>query len=244
MWELEFFIPSKDKKCLYNIYNTFKTNKKPFKPILAFTDNGQKCTLSVACSKENAVALLAYTKEVLATNIVTYYKKVYFDSKIMDNHLNNDLRKVVIDAVIRFDLEDDIILCQACLDEIHFLHIDSFFHFRLRPLIQKWEQLYNIIADVLCVGLTYEGYLELLRFLVSMNISTNIVAEMYCEKDRIIIKDSQKVLYECEPRDYEILGRLVNISPKYINVYSANNLDNNIIKSISYIWSKRVNILV
>ncbi len=242
MWELEFITNRVDKECLTNIYLSFRNNKRPFKPILAFTDNGDTCNLSVACSQEYSTALLSYSKEVVSKQIVLYYKRKYFENKI-SGVFDNDLRKVVLDAIINFDIEDDVILCQACFNDFHFLHIDSFYYFQLVPLKEKWQQLYNIIADVLCIGLSYEGYLELLRFLVSMGANSNNIVEIRCDKDKVFITDNSKTI-ECEPIDYVILGKLINLSPKFINVYSSNYLDNNIIKSISYIWSKKVNFLV
>ena len=99
-------------------------------------------------------------------SICTFFKEEYLTKKLKTPNKSSIENYTFKKALVNFDRETDrfIIGKQLILEQN--LNLDSFFHFKIKNLKEKWDELVNIANDNSTYFLAEDSFLELLKFLI------------------------------------------------------------------------------
>ena len=126
------------------------------------------------------------------------------------------------------------------------LNIDSFYHFKLSFLKDKWQEILNIVNYGSNITNNAE-FMELLKFLVN-NVESHIsVANVYFKHNKFLICNNKNIPIFFNDKEFGIeeslLSQLIELNPKLINLYCFSNVTADTFKLISYIFDNKINLM-
>ena len=195
--------------------------------------------------------LFAYSQKkaqyIIKNEIIKYiiidYKKEYFANRLKDVNLEEHKKLALIKVLSMFDNNFDTLFVASELQLNEKLVLDSFIKFQLKDLLNKWNEIVELILNnsfyLFCSG----TYNELLKFLLNtLDSKWNEVNVIINENDiSIFDKDFKNCLLK-NTDNVVLLTELIGFSPKIINLYCKNYVDNPVFQSIIDIFEDRVKI--
>lgn len=239
MWE--FTIIGNANLNLY-LKNIELTLKQKTGVILAANKN----TLSIACKPENKQKVIKLLKPLISETIVLFYKEQFFKNHINLNYLSDQFKTAFIKCLVLFDFEEDYIIAFNELELINAINLDSFFHFKLKQLKNKWQQLLYVLNSN-STFLESEALLDLLKFLISSIKPKRESVDVYFNGVKFVLSDENNnilMFNNSESAELSLISGLITLAPKTINLHCAGVLSNNTFKIIYYVFNKKVNLLV
>ena len=123
-------------------------------------------------------------------------------------------------ALLNFDKETDKFIIRKNLELGSNLFLESFFHFKLKSLQEKWAELVSLSNDNREYLISSDSFIDLLKFLVdNLDIcedEISIVKEN--EGYKIFINDSKQ--YQNKVFNEEsVVSSVIDLSPQKINLY-------------------------
>lgn len=222
MWQFSLILNSEHSEIAKEIYKNVKKNSSELNCVITSFEKLGQITISFACNEleRNKFAILISNAIIFA--ICSKLKLCYLEENLKKcgkNDLENYLFKKALEC---FDRETDryIVNKNLYLENNMFLNFESFFHFKLKSLKEKWQELVEIANDNNTYFLSDDSFLELIRFLVD-NIE-------YCtEEINVIFKDNKISVFDKDNQtvlganldEISLVDKLLELSPKKINWY-------------------------
>lgn len=185
--------------------------------------------------------------EILAETIVNIYKNDYFTRNIKLSFLPNEHKETLIKALILFDIESDIYYVLSAIEKYNTIIVPSFHEFKLSKLKHKWNEfvfITNLNGNYL---LNQEVFIEFLKFLISsIRPQTNVI-NLKSDVSKFLICDEKNNLITCRVDLKDEIGLITNLvllAPRNINIHCASQVSNKTVKTLYYLFDKKINLLV
>lgn len=242
MWEISIEMPLNFKRYLINIENYLLEKYKDLGIFMAFGKKQNSFVLSVAVNLPNN-KFKQDLKIQISEAIVLSEKEEFFNSSFNCENLSGTCKQAFINALIMFNLEEEIVYVSELLDMEKNIITHAFFVFRLKLLILKWKELLYISSQQILYN-TPEILFEFLKFLVS-NVNSNY------EKVEIVKQDKKYLIYDEKNNtiksdkiidatdEIELITNLIILSPKQI-VIDIKLISNEMISLLKYIFEERL----
>lgn len=183
-------------------------------------------SISIGCKKQKATKLKAFLKMLIADIVCEKIKFEFLSQNIDLQSFGKDYGYALAKVCTYFDNELDRQIVLQCLDiNTRTINLESFFHFRLSALKNKWLELCEIACSNASAIVRHENFVEFVRFLLS-NIDSNcqsVILEM--QEKCLIYHDSKRdfdIISAIDPLDkLGVLGRLIELNPKFIKIYAS-----------------------
>lgn len=141
-------------------------------------------------------------------------------------------------ALLNFDRETDKYIVRKMLNVEHDLYLESFYHFKLQSLQNKWAELVSLANENRDYLLSNESFIDLLKFLVD-NLDI-------CEDEISIVKEDGGYRIYTEDNSYansllneeNVVPSVIDLSPQKINLYF--NETSNAIDLLEQIFEERI----
>lgn len=126
-------------------------------------------------------------------------------------------------ALVNFDSETDKFMIKRSLDLESDIYLESFYHFKLKSLKNKWNELVSLANENRDYFLSNESFVDLLKFLVD-NLDI-------CEEEISIVKEEGGYRIYTDNTNYSrilineenIVSSVIDLSPQKINLYFNEN---------------------
>lgn len=185
--------------------------------------------------------------EILAESIVNIYKNEYFAKNIKLSFLPNDHKETLVKALVLLDIESDIYYVLSTIEEYHTIIIPSFHEFKLSKLRSKWNEfvfITNLNGNYL---LNYEVFIEFLKFLInSIQPKTNVI-NLKSDLSKFLFFDDKNNLITCRVDLKDEMGLITNLvllAPRNINIHCSGQVSDKTVKTLYYLFDKKINLLV
>lgn len=242
MWEFSIGVDSENVKVCKFLYKSLKKFVEEAGGVITSYDEAGRAYVVIACEDMERPRLEYYVKAYITEAICSYFKSDFISQNLtMPSKAFSTAFK---SALLNFDKETDRYIIGKALTLEKNLLLESFFNFKLQSLKAKWTELVKIVGDNAVYLLNEETLIELLRFLVDnleiLQDSVNIVEED--GEPKLLDENFKEIVLESEEVRGEnwLLGAIISLSPRKINVYGVEGKEINLIERI---YDDRLNLL-
>ena len=240
MWEFSIIASSQNVEMSRFIYQQLKPRVQDVKGVMTCYEKLDTIKILLACPKHESVRIKYFVADVLSEAISTFTKEEFLQKSLKFPQKTPLEIETFRSALVCFDRETDRYLINKCQDlSGESVVIESFFHFKLQALKEKWNELIKIANDNTTYLLNGDSFIELLRFLIE-----NI--EIGCDEVNVVCQDGK---YHVLSQDFEkisqiedeccdeinLVRKLLKLSPRKINWYSQEHHE-----FLERVFSKRI----
>lgn len=166
MWEMAIVVGSENVHISKFIFKALKTKVEEVGGVLTSFEQAGKISILVACQQLEKARLQYHVSAIIASVICTVFKEKFLQERLELPPKNALEIFTFKKALVSFDKETDKFLVGKFLVLEKTLELESFFHFRLRALKEKWLELVSIANENANYLLGEDSFVELLKFLV------------------------------------------------------------------------------
>ncbi len=242
MWELSISIGVKNLDVAKYIYQTLKSKSEEFEAVVTCYEQFDNFFILFACPEAFQVRATLEIERCIVKVICNFYKEKFLAENLRLPLHENMSMMAFKKALINFDKETDFYLISKNLELDKNLHLDSFYHFKLKSLRDKWTELITLANENGDYLVSNDAFFDLLKFLID-NLEV-------CEDEINVFEDENGYFIKqpnCEDEGkYKSLSKenlvtsLIELSPKKINLFCRS--DDNTAGFLSKIFEERVNI--
>lgn len=144
-------------------------------------------------------------------------------------------------ALLNFDKETDKFIIKKNLVLEKDLFLESFYHFKLKTLQNKWSELVALSNENRDYLLTNESFIDLLKFLVdNLDICEDEISIVKEGGGYRIYTDEEKLLTDGLLNEESVVSSVIDLSPQRINLYF--NESSSAIDLLEQIFEERITI--
>lgn len=184
---------------------------------------------------------------IIASFVLKIYKTQFFEKNVKISKSLNACKAALIKSLVAFDFENELFYLSSIIDGYCELYPESIYFFKMQKFHMKWSEFCNVVNLSTRVEQNPDLYIEFLRFLSSNNDDGISEINLHIKDNSYLLCDNnQNVLYKVTSlTDIVSLATiLVNLSPKTINIHNFSNINRDTFKSLYYIFSTKINMLV
>lgn len=217
MWEFSIQMDSAKRDMAEFIYSSLKIFIDDFEGVITSFEQGGKISIVIACPKIEKSRLQYHVSDCISKAICIYLKSYFLEQKLKIPQKSDIEIYTFKKALVSFDRETDRFLINKYIVLDKNLVIESFFHFKLQPLKEKWEELVRIANDNSTYLLSDDSFVELLKFLVD-NIEFSIDEIGVCfSQNKIDIVDFKGNKIVENVNEFSLVDNFLLMSPRKIN---------------------------
>lgn len=219
MWEFSLNIKTENFEIARYFYNAIFPYTKSFDGMVtSHEDNGYISILiavPIEKSEQIKALLLCTITEVICTN----FKNEFLNKNLLLPELDNASLYAFKKALLNFDRETDKYIIKKNLVLENNLYLESFYHFKLKSLLDKWEELVSLSNENKEYLISKESFIDLLKFLVdNLDICEEEIS-IVKEKDGYRIYSDEKLFQEDLISNDSMVSSVIDLSPQKINLY-------------------------
>lgn len=219
MWEFSIVLSSENAELAKFIYKQLLDVVEELEGVITSFESCGKISIILACSMLEKPRLEYHINNTLSLAICTFFKEKFLQSRLKLPEKSDIEIYTFKKALICFDRETDRFLVSKFLVFGKSLNLESFFHFRLRALKEKWTELVAIANDNSTYLLGDDSFIELLKFLID---NIDVASEQVFVKilnNKIAVKDAEgnMLLSQQLPNKYNLVEFLLSSSPRKIH---------------------------
>ena len=242
MWELSISVDSKNIDIAKFIYQTLKAQTSEFGSVVTCYEEFENFFILIACPQNEQARVKVVVERCVIKVVCNFYKERYLTQNLkLPMHENMSLTAFK-KALINFDKETDFYIISKNLQLDKNFHLDSFYHFKLKSLREKWAELITLANENSEYLVSNEAFFDLLKFLID-NLEV-------CEEEINVFEDENGYFIKAKNKqdefEYESLSKeglvssLIEICPKKINLFCRS--DDNTAGFLSKIFEERINV--
>lgn len=248
MWEFSINLSDKNIDASRKIYLALKDFCKEYGGLVTTYERCNNISILISAEKCDEKRFKHFIINQISEIICDDFKLKYLKEALTLPNLDDISKNAFMQALLSFDREADKYIVQKSLNLENSVDVEAFYHFKLTALKQKWKELVQIANDNKAYLSSNETLVELLKFLVDNLEMKNETVNLMQEEERVLFYDSDfNLLKENSLKekdiDSTIISNLIALAPKYVNIYSGENFNNNLIKLLKQIFDKRINFL-
>ncbi len=219
MWEFSLNVKAENFSIANTLYNSLKNSISQMNGVITSNEEHGYISILVAVDKiykDKAKFLISSCIIEIICNI--------FKSKFLDNYLifprQDKIGMLAFKkALLNFDKETDKYIISKSLELKKDFFLESFYHFRLHSLQEKWAELVSLSNENSDYLISSESFIDLLKFLVD-NLDI-------CEDEISVVKEGESYKIYSPNSQYQnktfseesIVSYVIDLSPQKINLY-------------------------
>lgn len=237
MWEFSIKMDSAKTGIAKFLYRSLAGIITEVEGVITSYEEEGKISIVLACKEIEKSRLQYHISDCISKVICIYMKEDFLEKRLKIPQKPELEIYTFKKALVSFDRETDRFLINKYLNLDKNIVIESFFHFKLQPLKEKWSELIKIANDNSTYLLSDDSFVELLKFLVD-NIeiaSDELNIEIEDEKIKILNSNYNSILEDKLLTEFDIVEQILSLSPRKINWLSDKK-----IPFIEKVFSKRL----
>lgn len=240
MWELSISVDSKKIDVAKFIYHTLKNQTSEFGAVVTCYEQFDNFFILVGCPEEEQSRTSMAIERCLTKVVCNFYKECFLAENLrLPLHENMSLMAFK-KALINFDKETDFYIISKNLELKQNFHLDSFYHFKLKGLREKWNELITLANDNSDYLVSNEAFFDLLKFLIDNLEVCEDEIDVFENENGYFLKAEHPFEMESESLSEEALvSSLIELCPKKINFFCRS--DDNTAGFLSKIFEERLN---
>ena len=248
MWELSINLSDKNIKASKKIYLALKDFCKDFGGLVTTYERCGNISILVSADECDENRFKHFIVNLISDIICEDFKTGFLEDNLSLPNLDPISKNAFLQALLSFDKESDKYIVQKLLKLENSVDIEAFYYFKLTMLRDKWKELVQIANDNKAYLSSNETLVELLKFLVDNLELKNDTINLVQENGKVVFYDinfnllKQSDLGE-KDIDSTIISDLIAFAPRFVNVYSGDKFNGNLIKLLKQIFDKRINFL-
>lgn len=248
MWEFCINISDKNVAISKKIYLSLKKFYNEYKGIVTTYERCGSISILISAELCDEARYKHYISNLLSDIVCEDFKLQYLQENLSLPNLDIISKNAFMQALLSFDKESDKYIAQKYMILDSSIDIEAFYYFRLGVLRDKWKELVQIANDNKAYLSSNETLVELLKFLVNNLELKNDTINLMQDNDKVCFYDinfnllKQNDINE-KDIDSTIISNLIAFAPKFVNIYSCDNFNDNLIKLLKQIFDKRINFL-
>ena len=214
--------------------------------------------ISVACKKTKYVSVAIIINSdieetydnlivIISSYILKAYKRDYFNQNTRISKQLENCKTALVKSLVGFDFENELFYLSGLIDDYEEIYTDSLYFFKMQKLQMKWGEFSCVVNLSTKVEQNPDLYIEFLRFLSSNKNDDIMEVNLHIKDNSYLLCDNNQNLLCKITGLKDTIGLatiLVNLSPKVINIYNFTNMNRDTFKSLYYIFSTKINMLV
>lgn len=240
MWELSISVSSKKIDVAKFIYQTLKSQTAEFGSVVTCYEEFDNFFILIGCPIEEQARVSMAIERCIIKVICNFYKDRFLSDNLrLPLHENMSLMAFKM-ALINFDKETDFYIISKNLELQKNLHLDSFYHFKLKSLRDKWGELIALANENSDYLTSSEAFFDLLKFLIDNLEICEDEIDVFEEENGYYLKpDNDSVPHEVLSKE-GLVSSLIELCPKKINLFCRS--DDNTAGFLSKIFEERINV--
>ena len=126
------------------------------------------------------------------------------------------------------------------------INIDSFYHFKLKFMKEKWDEILSIITCSVYMD-DNDNMVELLKFLINSLDTSVPLINIYFKDNMFKVYDNSNNLInlkeDIDNIEEAMISQIIEVCPKKINLYCIDNISHDAIDVIYSLFDKKINII-
>lgn len=244
MWEFTISISLKNKH--YIDYIMYEIKHSKLKVITAITYDNLNANITVAVDVSCMQKLANILVECICNIILLVYKREFFINNLELSKCDYLSRCAFLKTLVMFDsvsdkqeIKQEIILNKA-------INIDSFYHFKLKFMKEKWGEILSIITCSVYMD-DNDNIVELLKFLINSLDTSVPQINIYFKDNMFKVYDNSNNLIKSKEDianiEEAMISQIIELCPKKINLYCIDNISHAAIDMIYSLFDKKINII-
>ncbi|MBR2220904.1 MAG: hypothetical protein IJ975_02050 [Clostridia bacterium] len=216
MWEFSINLGTENSAVAKYIFNSLAKVVEDLGGVITSYEQSGKISIILACPRDDKPRLEYHIGNVVAQVISVFFKERFLERRLRLPKKSEIELFTFKKALISFDRETDRFLINKFLSFGQNLELESFFHFRLRALQEKWTELVGIANENSTYLLGEDSFVELLKFLVD-NIEVagdEMVVEI--KHGHIDIFDTNGHILNGDISKFALVEKILEDSPRKI----------------------------
>ncbi len=241
MWELSIAVSSKNIDIAKFIYQTLKAQSAELDAVVTCYEEFDNFYIMFGCPTTEQARASVLLERCVIKVVCNFYKERYLTENLhLPLHESISLMAFK-KALINFDKETDFYLISKNLTFEKNLHLDSFYHFKLKALRDKWAELVALANENSDYLVSSDAFFDLLKFLIDNLEVCEDEINVFEEENGYIISPQSEDLPNESLSQEGLISSLIELSPKKINLFCKND-DDNTAGFLSKIFEERINI--
>ncbi len=220
MWEISLNIKSENKAIANLLYSTLLKSLQDINGIITLNEENGYVSILVGVD----LKFKEQTKMIISSCVVeiicTSFKMKFLDNYLIFPRQDKIGLMAFKKALLNFDKETDKYIIKKNIVLNHDLFLESFYHFKLKALREKWAELVSLSNENSDYLLSSDSFIDLLKFLVD-NLDI-------CEDEISVVKEDEGYkIYTVDEVQYQnkifteesIVSNVIDLSPQKINLY-------------------------
>lgn len=241
MWEISLNLKAENFDIANLLYNSLSLPIQEMRGVITSNEEHGYISILVGVEKDNKEKAKLVITSCIVEIICTKFKLSFLDKYLTLPMYDKMGMLAFKKALLNFDKETDKFIIRKNLELGSNLFLESFFHFKLKSLQEKWAELVSLSNDNREYLISSDSFIDLLKFLVdNLDIcedEISIVKEN--EGYKIFINDSKQ--YQNKVFNEEsVVSSVIDLSPQKINLYF--NESSKAINLLEKIFDERITV--
>ena len=220
MWEFSLNLKTENFELAKYFHNALFSYVNTLNGMVTSHEDNGFISILIAVPNERSEQIKSMLLCCITEVICTQFKNDFLNKSLLIPELDNASLYAFKKALLNFDRETDKYIIKKNLVLENNLYLESFYRFRLKSLLDKWEELVSLSNENREYLISKESFIDLLKFLVD-NLDI-------CEEEISIVKEKGGYRIYAEdnrllPNDLvsedSMVSSVIDLSPQKINLY-------------------------
>lgn len=219
MWEFSLNLKTENFDIAKFFHKTLCSHVKKLGGMITSHEDNGFISILIAVPEKESEEIKGLILAVVSEVICVQFKSDFLNKSLLLPELDNASLFAFKRALLNFDRETDKYIIKKNIVLDHSLFLESFYRFRLKSLIDKWEELVSLSNENRECLISKESFIDLLKFLVdNLDICEDEIS-IVKEKDGYRIWTENNLIFESNISDESIVSSVIDLSPQKINLY-------------------------
>lgn len=241
MWEISLNIKAENIAIANILYKSLSKAMQEMNGIITIDENKNYVSILVGVNEKFKEQSKMLITSCIIELICTNFKMAFLDKFLIFPRKDKIGMLAFKKALLNFDKETDKYIVKKYLVLEHDLFLESFYHFKLKPLQEKWAELVSLSNENSDYLISSDSFIDLLKFLVD-NLDI-------CEDEISVVKeDDGYKIFTLDQGQYQnkifneesIVSSVIDLSPQKINLYF--NETSSAINLLERIFEERITV--
>ena len=241
MFELTISTGLDKQAYISKLYKMLEPEIKSFSGLIIKQNRNRRTYLSLAVKKDKKEYFKAKIIDFVVFMIIDDYKCNFFKENLScqeDNILYQSFLKAI--SIFDADADRDFILKQ--IDFSNDILVDSFYHFKLQELKERWQKTAHII-NLNQILKNKTSMIEILKYLTTMSDNVVSIADVEISKSKLKVKRQDKI------KNFKnnflglsnFLTEIIEMNPAKINLNLSDESGDEIVEVLTKIFYDKIN---
>lgn len=220
MWEFSLNFMTENFDIARQVHNTLLGIIETSKGILTSHEDNGTISILLAVDEEQKDRFKTIISNLVTEIICTNFKQNFLNTNLILPELDKASVCAFKKALLNFDKETDKFIIKKYLVLEKNLYIESFYHFRLKPLQTKWEELVSLSNENKEYLISKDSFIDLLKFLVdNLDICAEEISVVKEKNGYRIYNNNDENMTNNLISEDTMVSSVIDLSPQKINLY-------------------------